>query len=77
MPTCRFSALWTLLIAALSCQLLSACSVSGTYPDATQADAAKLRFVANASNVTQEALAVAPELLAGQVRGPVVVDVNR
>ncbi|MDF2399565.1 hypothetical protein GWQ44_28800 [Pseudomonas sp. 3MA1] len=55
MPICRFSALRTLLIATLSCQLLSACSVSGTYPDATQADAAKLRFVANASNVTQEA----------------------
>jgi len=52
MSICRLSALRTLLIAALSCQLLSACSVSGTYPDATQADAAKLRFVANASNVT-------------------------
>ncbi|KPA92980.1 MULTISPECIES: hypothetical protein [Pseudomonas] len=38
----------TLLLSAL----LAGCSVNGTYPDATEPDAAKLRFVANTSNAT-------------------------
>lgn len=32
--------------------LLSACSVNGTYPDATEPDAAKLRFISNTQNST-------------------------
>ncbi|OWP73631.1 hypothetical protein [Pseudomonas sp. K2I15] len=32
--------------------LLSGCSVHGTYPDATEPDAAKLRFISNTSNTT-------------------------
>lgn len=32
--------------------LLGGCSVNGSYPDATEPDAAKLRFVANTSNAT-------------------------
>jgi hypothetical protein len=37
---------------ALLCYLLSACSVNGTYPDASEPDAAKLRFIANTENAT-------------------------
>lgn len=32
--------------------LLSGCSLSGTYPDATEADAAKLRFISDMSSAT-------------------------
>lgn len=32
--------------------LLSACSVNGSYPDATEPDAAKLRFISNTQNST-------------------------
>jgi hypothetical protein len=32
--------------------LLGGCSVHGTYPDATEPDAAKLRFISNTSNTT-------------------------
>jgi len=38
----------TLLLSAL----LGGCSVNGTYPDATDPDAAKLRFIANTQNAT-------------------------
>lgn len=37
---------------ALACCLLSACSVNGTYPDASEPDAAKLRFISKAQNST-------------------------
>jgi hypothetical protein len=42
----------TLAGTVLSCTLLSGCSITGTYPDATDPDAAKVRFVANTDNAT-------------------------
>ncbi|WP_455924886.1 hypothetical protein [Pseudomonas putida] len=36
----------------LASSLLGGCSFHGTYPDATEPDAAKLRFIANTSNAT-------------------------
>jgi len=40
------------LTALVLTSLLAGCSVNGTYPDATEADAAKLRFISNTSNTT-------------------------
>ena len=42
------------ICAALSGLLLSGCSVTGTYQDATDSNAAKLRFVANTDNATMD-----------------------
>lgn len=39
--------------------LLSGCSFNGTYPDATEADAAKLRFISGMDNVTLDVFDVA------------------
>ncbi|KPG82605.1 hypothetical protein [Pseudomonas sp. RIT-PI-o] len=38
--------------AVLSCSLLTGCNITGTYQDATDPDAAKVRFVANTDNAT-------------------------
>lgn len=40
------------LTALVLTSLLAGCSVNGTYPDATEPDAAKLRFISNTSNTT-------------------------
>ncbi|WP_071870597.1 hypothetical protein [Atopomonas hussainii] len=42
----------TVIAVGVLCSLLSACSVNGTYSDAREPDAAKLRFIANAPNAT-------------------------
>ena len=52
MPGFHFYSLRTVAIGALLSALLGGCSVNGTYPDATEPDAAKLRFVANTQNAT-------------------------
>lgn len=40
------------LTALVLMSLLAGCSLNGTYPDATEPDAAKLRFISNTSNTT-------------------------
>lgn len=52
MPVLHVSPLRPIALVALLSVLLGGCSVNGTYPDATEPDAAKLRFIANTQNAT-------------------------
>lgn len=52
MPFSLFCSLRGVTLAVLLSSLLSGCSFNGNYPDATEPDAAKLRFVANTENAT-------------------------
>lgn len=52
MPVFPFNSSRAVAIVTFVSALLSGCSVNGTYPDATEPDAAKLRFVANTENAT-------------------------
>lgn len=47
-----FNSLRTVTAVSALCSVLSACSVNGTYPDATEPDAAKLRFISTSQNAT-------------------------